>query len=193
MRTSSPDPPTRYDVTAVLVTSRVSLPPSPTSVALWTLLAVTSSSPVSPRAMELPPGPTEMESFPGPPQTKSFPPRPSIVSSPSLPMIVSSRLVPSSTAGPGWPEASSQVWLAGSPLQRPPMAWAPPPFSRAIPIMNAPVAVTIARRPALDVACRILSCLLVGVSTVSDRRQIANDRPGSLRVRAPQHDKPDSY
>src|SRR5581483_8002197 len=159
MRTSSPVPPTRYDGALVLVTSRVSFPPSPTSVASWTLSAVMLSSPSSPRTMDLPPGPAVIESLPAAPQMKSLPPRPSMVSSPSLPMMVSSPLVPSSTAGPGWPEASSQVWLAGSPLQSPPMAWAAPGLSSARPSRKPPVAVAVMSRAAA-VVIRMVACLL---------------------------------
>src|SRR5581483_2695611 len=142
MMTSSPGPPTRYDVAAVLLTSMESLPVSPLIVTLWTSSALRSSSPASPRTTEFPPGPTEMLSLPAPPQTVSFPPRPSIVSSPSLPTMTSLPFVPSMRAGPGWPEASSQVRLAGRPLHRPPIARAPPADSAAAPTRRAEVAPT---------------------------------------------------
>src|SRR5688500_775613 len=74
-------------------------------------------------------------------------------------MIVSSWSVPSMRAGRCWPEASSQVRLAGEPLQSPPMDWAEGPVSRARPTMKPDVTVTRARRPVL---CRFIRlCLLL--------------------------------
>ena len=63
--------------------------------------------------------------------------------------MTSSWFVPSRSAGPYCPDASSQVWLAGRPLHSPPMAWDCPPLRKASPTMNPLVAVTIARRAAL--------------------------------------------
>src|SRR5690349_815888 len=69
------------------------------------------------------------------------------------------------------------------------MAWAAPPLNTASPIRNAPLAVTIASRPALDVEIRMMNraSLLVSIAwVIADG---VGDRPGP-RSRAPQHHGP---
>src|SRR2546430_2488339 len=86
------------------------------------------------------------------------------------------------------PVGGSLLWSSLTGRQRP--AWAPPALSKAKPIRKAPLAVTIANRPVLDVEIRMMDvppCRCCIAWVIADRASATGPAHAWC---APQHSEP---